>query len=168
MHIAWTEVMAVLRGARESRRDTYATERIQRPSGWASSVTDGAWVTTTEKKTFHFSNESVQNVILVYASDGRVAMIVDDEFEFTCLGPAMQPSSTASLVELAHTLRHHAPTAFYDERLVRLGCRSLPFVMESESSAHSSVRTVVRTDTSGSFDALAEVMRQALLAGLLP
>jgi hypothetical protein len=168
MHIAWTDVLAVLRGARESRRDTYATDQVQRPSGWASWVTDGFRVTTTEQKTFHFSNESVQNVILVYASDGRVAMVADDEFEFTSLGPAMQPSSTASLVGLAHTLRHRAPAAFYDERLVRLGCRPLPFLMDSESSSHSSVRTVVRTDTSEAFDVLAEVMRQALLAGLLP
>ncbi len=80
----------------------------------------------------------------------------------------MQPSSTASLVQLAHTLRQQARTAFYDERLVRLGCRPLPFVVDAESSSRSSAKTVVRTETTGSFDVLAEVMRQALLAGLLP
>ena len=168
MHVAWPEVMAVLRGARESRKDTYSVERIPRPSGWAAWVTDGRWVTTHEKKTSHSSEESVQHVILVYARDGRAGMVADDDFDFTCLGTMKQPSSTASLTQLAHKLRDNAATAFYDERLVRLGCRPLPLVADMESRSQSSVKSVLRTDTSASFDVLSETMRQALLTGLLP
>jgi hypothetical protein len=80
----------------------------------------------------------------------------------------MQPSSTANMAETARLLRDHASGAFYDERLLRLGRRPLPFLAPAESHAHTATVAVTRTSTTGSLDVLAEVMHQALRESLLP
>src|SRR5712671_4457571 len=72
-------------------------------------------------------------------------------------GPTCWP-----MVELTHRLREKAKAAFYDERLLRLGRRPLPFLAGSESRSQAGTIVSTRTETSGSLDVLAEVMRQAL------
>ena len=80
----------------------------------------------------------------------------------------MQPSSAANMVELARRLRETARGAFYDDRLLRLGRRPLPFLAGGESRTETATSTTTRSDTTGSLDVLAEVMRQALVQGLIP
>jgi hypothetical protein len=71
------------------------------------------------------------------------------------------------MVELARLLRERAQGAFYDERLLRLGRRPLPFLAGGESRSQTPKAATSRTDTRGSLDTLAEVMRQALMESLL-
>ncbi len=168
MNVAWPDVLAVLRGARASRSEAERTEKSKSFSVGAAVATGGLKMTRTSMKTVRSSEESSEQVILVYARDGRAAMLAETELDFSCLGPRMQPSSTGNMVELAGALRDRAKGAFYDERLLRLGRRSLSFLAGGESRSQTATLTKTRTDTSGSLDVLAEVMRQALVQGLLP
>ena len=131
-------------------------------------ATGGLKLTRTSSKTVRSSEESIEQVILVYARDGRAATLAETALDFSCLGPGMQPSSTGNMIALAGILRDGAKGAFYDERLLRLGRRSLPFLAGGESRSQAGALAKTRTDTRGSLDVLAEVMRQALVVGLLP
>jgi hypothetical protein len=114
------------------------------------------------------AEEQTEQVILIYAKDGRAASLPEGNLDFTGLG-AVQPSRTANLIELANRIRARAPAARYDERLVRLGRRSLPFGQRSEQRvATSSSTATLHTDTAGTVDVLAEVLWRALRAGMLP
>jgi hypothetical protein len=166
--VAWADVVAILRGLRASRSQVEQTQKSTRLSIGAAIATGGLKMTRTETKTVRSSEESTEQVILVFARDGRAAVLAENEVDFTCLGSSLQPSSTGNMVQLARRLRDRAKGAFYDERLLRLGRRPLPFLVGSESRSQSKTTTVTRTDTSSSLDVLAEVMRQALVLGLLP
>ncbi|BDG01471.1 hypothetical protein [Anaeromyxobacter oryzae] len=164
----WTDVMAILRGLRASRSDVTRTERSKSFSLGAAVATGGLWMTRTSTKTSRSSEETGEQVIFVYARDGRAATLAESQLDFSCLGTGMQPSSTANMAELARRLREKARSAFYDERLMRLGRRPLPFLMSVESRSQTRTVATTRTDTSGSLDTLAEVMRQAVTEALLP
>jgi hypothetical protein len=168
LEVPWPEILAVLRGLRATRRDAERTEKTRKLSLTGMAATGGLPLTRTTSQTVRSSEESVEQVVLVYARDGRAATIAEREVDFSCLGPGMQPSSTGNMVEIARRLRERAPAAFHDERLLRLGRRPLPFIAPSESRAQTRTLVETRTDTAGSLDALAEVMRRALVEGLLP
>jgi hypothetical protein len=168
MEVAWRDVAAILRGLRASRSEVERAEKSKSFSVGTAIVSGGLKMTRTATKMVRSSSESVEQVILVDARDGRVALLAERELDFSCLGPGLQPASTANMVELARRLREWAKGAFYDERLLRLGRRPLPFLAGGESRSQTRSTTVTRTDTSGSLDVLAEVMRQAVAAGLLP
>jgi hypothetical protein len=168
LEVEWPDVLAILRGARASRSDVESTERSKTLSIGAAVATGGLVLTRPSVKTVRSSQESIEQVILVYARDGRAAVLAETGVDFSCLGPRMQPSSTGNMAELAETLRARARGAFHDDRLLRLGRRSLPFLAGGESRSQTAAATKTRTDTSGSLDVLAEVMRQALMQGLLP
>jgi len=164
----WTDVLAVLRGARASRSEERRTEKSKSFSIGTAVATGGLKMTRTSTKTVRSSEEAIEQVILVYARDGRAATLAENELDFSCLGTGMQPSSTGNMLELARRLRDGAKSAFYDERLLRLGRRSLPFLASLESRSQTATTATTRTDTSSSLDTLAEVMRQALAEGVLP
>ncbi len=166
MTVAWSEVLAILRGMRASRSEVERTEKSRRISVGTAVATGGLRLTRTSTKTVRSSDESSEQVILLYARDGRVAILAEGHLDFSCLAPC-QPSSTANMIELARRLREKAKGAFYDERLLRLGRRALPFVADAESRSRAAGAVLTRTDTRGSLDVLAEVMRQALAEGLL-
>ena len=168
MAVAWTDVLAILRGLRIARQETERTEKSRRFSVRAAVATGGLVVTRGVERTVRSSEESGGQVILVYARDGRTAALVEGGLDFSCLGPDLQPSSTANMAEVARRLREAARGAFYDERLLRLARRPLPFLAGGESRSQTATTRTRRTDTSGSLDVLAEVMRQALVQGLLP
>ncbi len=165
---AWTDVVAVLRGARASRTDVQRTEKSKRFSAGAAVATGGLLLTRTSSKTVRSSEETIEQVILVYARDGRAAALAEGELDFSCLGADMQPSSTANMAALARRLRDRAKGAFHDDRLLRLGRRPLPFVAGRESRSRTAAGDTTRTDSSDSLDTLAEVLRQAVREGLLP
>jgi hypothetical protein len=168
LEVPWPEILAVLRGLRATRRDAERTEKTRKLSLTGMAATGGLPLTRTSSQIVRSSEESVEQVVLVYARDGRAATIAEREVDFSCLGPGMQPSSTGNMVEIARRLRERAPAAFHDERLLRLGRRPLPFIAPSESRAQTRTLVETRTDTAGSLDALAEVLRRALVEGLLP
>lgn len=168
LEIAWADVLAVLRGARAFRSDVERTEKSRTLDLGRALASGGLVMTRTAKKTVRSSEEAIEQVILVYGRDGRVALLAETVLDFSCLGPKLQPSSTANMVTLAQALREKAKGAFHDERLVRLGRRSLPFVAGGESRSQTSTQTRTRSDTTSSLDVLAEVMRLALVQGLLP
>ncbi|WP_242332946.1 MULTISPECIES: hypothetical protein [Anaeromyxobacter] len=165
---AWADVTALFRGLRASRSEVERLEKSKRFSVGRAVLTGGLGMTRTSTQAVRSSKEELEQVILVYARSGRAATLSETQLDFSCLGAGMQPSSTGNMLELSRRLREKARSAFYDERLMRLGRRPLPFVAAGESGSVTPTRTTTRTDTSGSLDTLAEVMRQALGEGLLP
>jgi hypothetical protein len=168
MEVAWPDVLAILRGLRKSRTEVERTEKKTRLSPGTAVLTGGLILTKTSSQTVRSSQEASEQVVLVYARDGRAATLAESQLDYSCLGADMGPSTTGNMALLARLLRERATRAFYDERLVRLGRRPLPFLMSGESRHETATTATTRTDTSGSLDTLAEVMRQALAAGLLP
>jgi hypothetical protein len=168
MVVSWADVVAILRGARASLSQVEQAEKSKRLSLGAAVATGGLKMTRTATRTVRSSEESTEQVILMFAHDGRAAVLAEHQVAFSCLGSSMQPSSTGNMAQLARHLRDRAKGAFYDERLLRLGRRPLPFLAGGESRSQTRTITVTRTDTSSSLDVLAEVMRQALALGLLP
>ncbi len=166
--VAWPDVLAILRGLRAARSEVERTEKHKSLSVGTAVATSGLILSRTATRTVRSSEESTEQVVLVYARDGRAATLLEREVDFSCLGQGMQPTSTGNMVEIAHRLRERAKGAFYDERLLRLGRRSVPFLSGGELRAQTATMTQTRTDTSGTLDVLAEVMRQALVQGLLP
>jgi hypothetical protein len=168
LEVAWPDVLAILRGLRRSRTDVERIETTTKLSPGTAVLTGGLMLTKSSTKTVHSSEEANEQVILVYARGGRAATLAENHLDYSCLGAAMQPSTTGNMLTLARLLRERATRAFYDERLLRLGRRPLPFLVGGESRLKSATVTKTLTDTSGSLDTLAEVMRRALMEGLLP
>jgi hypothetical protein len=166
--IPWPDVLAVLRGVRMSRADVERTEKTKRFSPVLAAATGGLMMSRSSTTSVRSSQESTEQVILVYVRGGRAALLAEGELDFQCLGAGLQPSSTANMAEVARRLREKAKGAFHDDRLLRLGRRPLPFLAGGESRAQAGTTVTTRTDTSGSLDTLAEVLRQGLLEGLLP
>jgi hypothetical protein len=168
VQVAWSDVRAVLRGSRESRIDVEHGERSTSFSMGMALATGGLQVTRTTTRTARSSESSIQQVILVYARDGRAAALVEGQVDFTCLGAALQPSSTANMASLAGRLRERTPHAFHDDRLLRLGRRPLPFLTGGEARAATGGTVVTSRDTAGTLDVLAETIHQAVAQSLLP
>jgi hypothetical protein len=166
--VTWPDVVAVLRGARVARTETQRTERWRTFDAGRAIATGGLVLTRMAERTARSSDEAMEQVVLVYARDGRAANLAEGQLDFACLGPAKQPSATANMAELARRLREQAKGAFHDDRLLRLGRRPLPLVASDGWSSRAASTVTRRTDTSASLDVLAEVMRQALREGLLP
>jgi len=168
MEVEWPDVLAILRGLRKSRTDVERTETTTRFSPGTAVLTGGLILTESSTETVRSSEEAIEQVILVYARGGRAATLAESQLDYSCLGTDMRPSSTGNMAHLARLLRERATRAFYDERLMRLGRRPLPFLASGETRSQTATVTRTLTDTSGSLDTLAEVMRQALAEGLLP
>jgi hypothetical protein len=163
----WPEVLAVLRGLRAERTEVERTESTKKLSLGRAALTGGLVFTKTSNTRVRSSTDRTEQVILLYLRDGRAATLAEHELQFTSLGAGMQPSSTANMIELARRLREGAKGAFHDDRLLRLGRRPIPFVLGSDARSDTGTAVTVRSDTAGILDVLAEVMRRALVEGLL-
>jgi hypothetical protein len=168
LNVTWPDLSAILWGARASRSQVERSDKSKHFSVGMAVATGGLKMTRTSTQTQRSSEESSEQVILAYARDGRAVTLAEHGLDFSCLGAGMQPSSTANMAELARRLRERAKTAYFDNRLLQLGRRPLPFLAGGESSSRSGNTTVTHTSTSDTLDVLAEVMRQALAQGLLP
>ncbi len=100
MRLAWPDVLAILRGLRASRSETERTEKSKSFSVGTAVATGGLKMTRTSTRTVRSSEESTEQVILVYARSGRVAMLAERKLDFSCLGPDMHPSSSGNMAEL--------------------------------------------------------------------
>ncbi len=166
--MVWPEVVAVFRGQRATRLEVERSAKTKRFSVATAIATGGLKMTHTATKTTRSSEETTEQVVLVYVSDGRTVLLSVRHVDFSCLGRGMRPSSTENMAELARRIHEKAKGAFYDERLLRLGRRPLPFLADSGSRSATGTMLVTSTETSGSLDVLAEVMRQAVSEALLP
>ena len=107
----WADVLAVLRGLRAARSEVERVEKSTTFSLGTAVVTGGLKMTRTAAKTVRSSEESTEQVILVYLRDGRAVVVANREVDFSCLGRDMRPSSTANMIELARRLREKAKGA---------------------------------------------------------
>jgi hypothetical protein len=164
--VPWSEIAMILRAVRTVRSESEHTEKSKRLSIGKAVVTGGLMFTKTTERTVRTSEEAVEQLVLVYPRSGSVVALAETQLEFTGLG-ALQPSRTANMAELARRLRERAPGAFSDDRLLRLGRRTLPFVAASESRIAAGGFATTRSDTATTVDVLAEVLWRALNARLL-
>ena len=93
-------------------------------------LTQGLKITKTETREVTSKLEDPEHFLLVYGRGGTAA-VYEAEVIFLSLGDQIQPSRLANLNLVTERLRKAAPQARYDDRLLRLGRRPLPFEGDS-------------------------------------
>lgn len=169
LSLPWSEVGAILRGASLVRAETEATEKSKSFSVATTLISQGVKTMRTTERTVRSQEEVLEQVLFVFGRGGQRVVLRERELDFSCLGPDMQPTRIANMTVLAGLLRRHAPGAFYDERLVRLGRKQLPLFAASNEAHLNTANTAQKlTDTSSGLELLAEVLWRAVAEGLLP
>jgi hypothetical protein len=168
MELPWSEVSVILKGASVQRMVAETKETRQRLSLGAAVLTGGLVVTKSVVTTAKSAKEDLEQAIFVFSKEGRAIVFPERSLDFSCLGAQMQPVRIANMTVLARLLKEKAPHAFYDERLVRLGTRALPFVMSAETQLGPGQASTARTNTQGGLEILADILRQAVEERLLP
>jgi hypothetical protein len=159
--LPWGDLALILRAQRIRRAETDKTETTKRLSIGSAVLTGGLKMTSTKTSVVRSAEEQSEQLLLIYARDGRVAELAETALDWSGLG-ALQPSRTANFLELTKRVREKAPQAAYDERLVRLGRRSLPFGgLKGEQRVTTGKSSTLHTDTAGTVDILAELLWQA-------
>jgi hypothetical protein len=165
--LAWGELALILRAQRIRRAETDKTETSKRLSIGSAVLTGGLKMTSTKKSVVRSAEEQSEQLLLIYVSDGRAVELAETALDWSGLG-ALQPSRTANFLELTKRIREQAPRARYDDRLVRLGRRSLPFGgISGEQRVTAGSSSTLHTDTAGTVDILAELLWQAQKAALI-
>jgi hypothetical protein len=165
--LRYDQLAMILRAQSAHRSDTTSTQTARQFSMARGLATGGLSMSKKVTTTTRSQEETVEQSLLIYSREGKSAALSEIGLDLTGLGK-LQPSRAANMAELASRIRARAPQAFYDERLLRLGRRALPFVLHSESRVSTGKSTTVETDTAGGVDLLAEVLWQGLQAGLIP
>jgi hypothetical protein len=168
--LPWPQVRMVLRGARSARTESTSVESKRKLAIGTAAITGGLKMTRDVKRTVVSGSTTTTQVLLVYGAEGQCAALYESEIIFDFLGPLMQPTRMGNMGVIADEIRRRAPTAWYDDRLIRLGRRRLPFVGDGRSarSTFTATESTVHTDTGAVIDVLAEVLREAHAQGLLP
>ncbi|AGC47393.1 hypothetical protein MYSTI_06120 [Myxococcus stipitatus DSM 14675] len=171
LELPWSDVVAVLRAASSVRTRSEhkeAPSKLDTAKAYGLAIAShGLLLPRTGPKTVKQETEETSQVIYVFSRDGRSALLGEHGMDFSCLGAEMQPSRIANMTKLMGMLCVRAPGAFHDERLLRLGRRPLPFVVGDSTQLSAGDVSVRRVSTVQGMDVLAEVMRQAVLQGLL-
>jgi hypothetical protein len=131
-------------------------------------ATQGLKMSQTVEKTARSQQEETEQAVLLFGRSGQRIVLREREIDYSCLGAAKQPTRTANMVALARVLKERAPSAFYDERLLRLGRRPLPMFVGGEKHVQSGKSSQTSIDTSGGLELLGEVIARAVQEGLLP
>jgi hypothetical protein len=121
-------------------------------------LTGGLMFTRKTTSTVRNVQEDSEQFLLLYSDAGLRLILAEQALEFSGLGLLLQPARTANVDVLAQELRRRTTRAFHDDRLLRLGRRTLPFVLGGNER---------RSFTRGTVDVLAEVLDQAVRTGLL-
>lgn len=148
LEVPYAAITALLRGLHVSREEGVRTESSRKFNFGKALITQGLSITSTEKKEVKYEATSADQFLLVYGGE-RPAVVYESEVAFTCLGPDVLPSRLENLNLVAKRLRAKAPGAYFDDRLLRMGHRSLPF------------------DGGRAADVVAEILHQAVDLGLL-
>jgi hypothetical protein len=168
IELPWAEVVTLLRGASSVRSDTAVTQQSKQFSLSTALATQGLKMSQTVERTTRSQQEETEQVVLLYGRGGQRIVLRERELDFSCLGAAKQPTRMANMVALARLLKERVPSAFYDERLVRLGRRPLPMFVGGETHTQAGKSSQTRVDTSGGLEVLGEVLWLAVQEGLLP
>jgi hypothetical protein len=161
----WDEISVVLRATSAVRTRTAVTEKTTERSPGLAILTGGAVLSRTVERTTNQVTDEKEQSIYVYASDGSRAVLRDRAMDFRCLGAAMQPVRMANMNALARVFRERARKASYDERLTRIGTRSLPFVFAGETHFSTASVSTQRVSTAPAVDVLAEILRRGFEEG---
>jgi hypothetical protein len=163
--LPWPSITLILRGQRARRTESETVAQTKRFSLGSAVATGGLKMTRTKSEVVRASEEQVEQLVLLYAQSG-VACFAESSLDFTGLG-SLAPVRSANFGELVRRLREKAIAARYDDRLVRLGRRPLPFGAAGEERVLSGATSTVHKSTAGTVDVLAEVLRQAFVQGLV-
>lgn len=168
VELPWSEVISILRGSSTVRSETESTQKSSKFSLATAIATQGLKMSRTQEKTARSQQEDTEQAILVHGRQGQRVVLRERELDFACLRAAMQPTRTANMLALAKLLKERSPTAFYDERLLRLGRRPLPMFVGGETREQSGGVSQTRLDTAGGMEVLAEILTRAVEERLLP
>jgi len=126
LRMPYGEIDLILRGVRVHRGSSTRVESKRRLDIGRALLTQGLMVTKVEKKEIVTRTENPEHFILVFGG-GEAGALYEEEVVFQSLGKDLQPSRLANLGFITEKLRRLAPQARYDDRLLRLGRRPLPF-----------------------------------------
>lgn len=168
LELPWAEVVTLLRGISAIRSETAVTEKSSKFSVSTALATQGLKMSQTFEKTTRSQQEETEQVILIYGRSGQHIVLRDRELDFSCLGAEKQTTRPANMTVLARVLKERAPSAFYDERLLRLGRRSLPMFLGGETRVQHGKVEKTQVDTSGGLELLGEILYRAVQEKLLP
>jgi hypothetical protein len=124
--LPYQEIQVLVRGIRLHHRSATRTETKRKLDIGKALLTQGLMLTKVEKREVTTHTEAPEHLLLVYAGES-VGAIYEEEVTFQGLGKELQPARVANMGVITEKLRKLAPQARYDERLVRLGRRPLPF-----------------------------------------
>jgi hypothetical protein len=126
MRLPYERIELLVRGVRVHRGSHTHTETTRKLSLGKALLTQGLMITKVEKREVTTKTESPEHFLLVYAGES-VGALYEEEVIFQSLGKDLQPARLANMGFITEKLRRLAPQARYDERLLRLGRRPLPF-----------------------------------------
>lgn len=168
LRILWPEVRAILRGQQLLRTETQSVKKVRQFSMSRAVLTQGLSMTKTSEQTVRSQQEETTHFVRVYARSGEWATVEDDQMAFACLGNQLQSTKLGNIQKVVELLRQRAPHALYDDRLLRLGRRPLPFTIAAPPTLREGRTEVSRTDTGSSVDVLAHLLVDGLREGLWP
>jgi len=168
LEMGWDQVTVILRAASAVRTTTDVTTTSSKFSPAMAIASGGLKLKAKVEETTRTTQSDSEQAIYLYGAGGEAAVLRERALDFSCLGKALQPVRLANLTTLVRMLRERARQAAYDERLIRLGTRPLPFVLAGETRLATGSVSTARMNTAAGVDVLAEVLRRAYEGGLLP
>ena len=165
--IPWDSLTVVLRAASRMRSELQTPQTVRTFSLGKSLATGGLSNTKKVTSTVRTTELELESSLYLFDADGQGVVLKERSLDFTSLGKHLGPARTQNMTTLARLVKERATRAFYDERLVRLGTRTLPAVGGGEFRYTSKDVNVSRTSTAGSVDLLAEFLRLGVAEGLI-
>jgi hypothetical protein len=165
--IPYGEVLAILRGQQMTRVMSETTQKVKQFSMTRAVITQGLSFSKTTERTVRAEAEEVTHFVRVYARGGGWVSVEDGQMAFACLGTDLQPTKLGNIQKIVERLRERAPGAYFDDRLLRLGRRSLPFSLAAPNTLREGKTATARTDTTSSVDVIAHLLLEGLREGLL-
>ncbi|HEY6910067.1 MAG TPA: hypothetical protein VI356_11900 [Myxococcales bacterium] len=153
------DVAVVLRGLRSSTDTSSRTVKERKLAPGSALLTGGLKLTRTTQREVKSVTESVEHFLFLYDRAGGCAALYDSQLAFASLGPEIQPTRLGNMQLITASLRRRAPQARFDDRLLRLGKRPLPFIGSGERGAGAGQ---THADTASSVDAIAWLLFQHL------
>jgi hypothetical protein len=162
------ELALIVRGVRVTTIETTKTEKQRKFSLGTAIVTQGLKTSRTEEKTVRDTQENTEHFVIVFGRNGECAAVYDTQVTFQSLGSALQSTKLGNMNWIGEELRRRGKKAVFDDRLVRLGRRMLPFIVPGGGASSAGGVTVARTETASSVDVLAAALFAAVREGKLP
>jgi hypothetical protein len=117
--IRFASIELLLRVMQHTESTSTETVRDRKFSLGKALLTGGLAMTRTTKTTRTTATAEAQQLVLVFAGSHPVAFLGERDVTYPPLGAALQASRAANFQHLLTELRHRAPRALYDDRLVR-------------------------------------------------